>query len=92
MSNKNIFQAVALELSADSSDPPTLSARGEHEIAAHIIACAKRHGVPIVERPELCNALAELELDQTIPSELFQAAAAVLAEVGALISRKSPRG
>jgi flagellar biosynthesis protein len=88
MSDQKYFQAVALELPADSTSPPTLSARGEHELAAHIIACAKRHGIPVVEKPELCNALAELDIDQTIPSELFKAAAAVLAEVGALISRK----
>jgi len=84
MLKPDIFQAIALEVPDDNESPPKLSARGEFEIAQHIIACAKKYGVPIVEKPQLCEALGSLELDQQIPTELFQAAAAVLAEVGAL--------
>jgi flagellar biosynthesis protein len=83
----NYFQAFALELPKGPTSPPVLSARGEYDLAGHIVACAKRYGVPIVERPELCSALEDLELDAEIPVELFEAAAAVLAEVGALARR-----
>jgi type III secretion system FlhB-like substrate exporter len=61
-----------------------LSARGEYSLADHIVACAQKYGIPIVERPELCAALEELEIDEQLPTELFEAAAAILAEVGAL--------
>jgi flagellar biosynthesis protein len=84
MDKRDIFQAFALELSNDSGTPPKLAARGDYDLARHIVACAKRHGIPIVERPEFCEALDALEVDQEIPAELFEIAAAILAEVGAL--------
>lgn len=87
MSPRKIFQAFALELSEQDDTPPKLSARGEYELAQHIVACARKYNVPIVERPELCSALETLEVDEQIPSELFEAAAMILAEVGALGSR-----
>lgn len=87
MKDSRIFQAFALELADGASSPPTLSARGEYDLAQQIVAFARKHGVPVVERPELCGALASLELDEQIPAELFQAAAAILAEVGALRDR-----
>lgn len=81
---KRFFKACALDLPNGNGSPPTLSAVGEYDLANHIVACAKRYGVPIVERPELCDALSHLELDSEIPTELFEAAAAILAEIGAL--------
>jgi flagellar biosynthesis protein len=84
MAKSKIFQAFALELTDDSECPPTLSAKGEYDLARHIVRCAKKYGVPIVERPELCATLETLEVDEQIPSELFEAAAAILAEVGAI--------
>lgn len=80
-----VFQAFALEMSDDNQTPPALSARGEHELAEHIVACAKRHGIPIVERPHVCTALENLDVDEHIPMELFEVAAKILAEVGAVI-------
>ena len=87
MNARAIFQAFALEYAAESDSPPTLAARGDYELARHIVACARKHGVPVVERPELCAALDTLDLDEQIPAELFEVAAAILAEVGALGSR-----
>lgn len=78
------FKACALDLPNGDDSPPTLSAVGEYDLANHIVACAKKYGIPIVERPELCEALSNLELDGEIPTELFEAAAAILAEIGAL--------
>lgn len=78
------FKACALDLPKGSDSPPTLSAVGEYDLANHIVACAKKYGIPVVERPELCEALSNLELDREIPAELFKAAAAILAEIGAL--------
>lgn len=82
------FQAFALDLPKGPESPPVLSARGEYDLAGHIVACAKKYGIPIVERPDLCSALEDLELDAEIPVELFEAAAAILAEVGALAPRE----
>jgi flagellar biosynthesis protein len=81
---KQYFQAFALDLPKGAASPPVLSARGEYDLANHIVACARKHGIPVVERPEMCAALEEVEIDAEIPVELFEAAAAILAEVGAL--------
>lgn len=85
--SKKYFQAFALNLPKGSESPPVLSARGEYDLANFIVACARKYGIPVIERPEMCSALEELEIDAEIPVELFEAAAAILVEVGAL---KSP--
>ena len=82
--NSEIFQAVALQLSDEADTPPTISAKGDHDLARHIVACAKKHGIPIVERPEVCSALESFDVDEAIPQELFEVAARILAEVGGL--------
>lgn len=87
MNPRDIFQAFALEYASEADSPPRLAAKGDYELARHIVACAKRHGIPVVERPELCPALETLDIDEQIPSELFEAAATILAEVGALGSK-----
>jgi flagellar biosynthesis protein len=86
-SSNSYFQAFALGLPSGLEAPPILTARGEYDSADHIVACARRFGVPVVERPEMCVALSELELDAEIPVELFEAAAALLAEIGAIARR-----
>lgn len=81
---RKFFQAFALNLPSGTDAPPILSARGEYDVANFIVACARKHGIPVVEKPELCSALEDVELDSEIPVDLFEAAAAILAEVGAL--------
>lgn len=84
MHDKAFFQAFALDLPQADNSPPVVSAKGEYGLATHIVACAKKYGIPVVERPEVCGVLERLEIDEQIPAELFHAAAAILAEVGAL--------
>ena len=81
------FKAAALSLNTISGSAQSLAACGEHEIANYIVECAQRYGIPVVEKPELCDALSELEIEEEIPPELYEIAAAVLQEVGALIKR-----
>jgi flagellar biosynthesis protein len=82
--SSNYFQAFALGFPDGSEAPPALTARGEYGLADEIVRIARRHGVPIVERDEIAQSLATLEMDQRIPSELFEMAAALLIEVGAI--------
>jgi flagellar biosynthesis protein len=89
MKKNDYFQAFALKASTDEQSPPALSARGEYDLANFIVKCARKHGVPIVERPDICSALEELEIDEQIPVELFEAAAALLVEVGAIEAKKA---
>lgn len=84
MQSSEIFQAYALGFSNGESSPPTVVTSGEFDIAAMIVAAAKRHGIPVVERPAMCDLLQGLEVGEEIPEALFEAAAALLVEIGAL--------
>lgn len=91
MSKHSYFQAVALGLPAGVDTPPVVAAKGEFDLADFIVSCARRHGVPVVERPDICGALAGLDVDQEIPVELFEVAAAILIEVGGLVEHNNSR-
>ena len=47
-------------------------------MAARIREIARQHGVPIVRNVPLARALVELELDDEVPAELYEAVAEVL--------------
>jgi type III secretion system FlhB-like substrate exporter len=84
MSTKGIMQAFALGFPSGEGSPPTVVARGEFDIAAHMVEVARRYGIPVVERPELCSLLSDVEVGTSIPESLFRAAAALLVEIGGL--------
>lgn len=74
--------AVAVEYEPDRMEAPVLTAKGAELLAQRIREIATEHGVPIVERPELARAIyKEVEVGQTIPVELYQAVAEILAYV-----------
>lgn len=84
MKRDRYLEAAALSLGGNDGEPPRLSAVGQEDVAARIVGLARRYGIPVVEEPELCEALVELPLDQRIPQELYRAAAIVMAKIGAL--------
>lgn len=88
MSNKDLFQAFALGFPDGESAPPAVVARGEFDMAAFMVSVAKRHGIPIVEKPEMCSMLEGVEVGESIPERLFEAAAALLVELGVLTPRE----
>ena len=69
-------QAVALEYGL--RETPVLSARGSGAVAERIIEEARRRGVYIAEDPQLLGLLAQLEVDQEIPEQLYTAVAVIL--------------
>lgn len=70
--------AVALRYDAETMDAPRVLARGRNVLASKIKAIARRHGVPIIRDVPLARALVELELDEEVPAELYEAVAEVL--------------
>ncbi|MCF8150244.1 MAG: EscU/YscU/HrcU family type III secretion system export apparatus switch protein [Burkholderiaceae bacterium] len=70
--------AVALKY-APGVGAPTVVAKGRGLIADEIIARAKEHGVYVHESPILVALLAEIDLDQHIPPQLYVAVAELLA-------------
>ena len=78
---KKLPRAVALGYDAEKDEAPRVLASGEGHIAERIIAIAQEHGIPIREDPVLTAALATVDLDTTIPPELYAVVAEVLAYV-----------
>lgn len=70
--------AVALEYERGSRAAPRVTAKGYGLIAETIIALAEANDVVIETNPALAQALAGVELDETIPVELFEAVAEVI--------------
>ncbi|UUZ95712.1 flagellar biosynthesis protein FlhB [Paenibacillus sp. P25] len=74
--------AVALQYDASKMQAPTVIAKGTDYIALKIRQIAKEHGVITMENKPLARALyAQVEIGDSIPADMFQAVAEVLAYV-----------
>jgi flagellar biosynthesis protein len=76
-------EAIALGYEPKYQDAPTVVAKGKGMVADNIIDLAKENGIPIQEDPSLVHLLSQLEINQSIPDELYK----VVAEVFAFIYR-----
>lgn len=72
-------KAVALKYDETKSPAPEVSASGAGHVAEKIINKAKEQQVPIMEDESLVELLAELNINETIPEELYEAVAEVFA-------------
>lgn len=70
--------AVALQYETGSRDAPRVTAKGRGLVAEAIVAMARDHDIVIEANPQLAEALSQVELDNTIPVELFEAVAEVI--------------
>ena len=74
--------AVAIFYDNTKDEAPRVVAKGEDYLAKKIKDLAKESNVPIVENKPLARALyATVDIDETIPPELYQAVAEILAVV-----------
>jgi len=73
--------AVALEYETGTREAPRVTAKGYGVIAEQIIAAAEEHGIVIESNVHLAEALSGVELDDSIPIELYEAVAEVIAFV-----------
>ena len=71
-------RAIALGYDAEKDIAPRVLATGLGAVANKIIELAKENGIPIREDPLLEAALANVELESTIPPELYVVVAEVL--------------
>ncbi len=74
---KPLPKAVALRY--DEIKAPTVSAKGEAEIAEEIIRIARESQVPLYENSELVEILGQLELGDEIPELLYRVIAEIIA-------------
>ncbi|KPU58720.1 flhB HrpN YscU SpaS family protein [Pseudomonas fluorescens] len=78
MNNPNTLrQAIALKY--DGTHAPTLTAKGDEELAEEILRIARDCEVPIYENAELVRLLARMELGDSIPQELYLTIAEIIA-------------
>ncbi len=82
--------AVALRYDPEHAPAPQVLAKGANAVAERIKAAAREHGVPIRENKPLARALyKQVEIGETIPEELYQAVATILAQI---FKHKKPAG
>ena len=85
--------AVALKYDAGAMDAPSVVAKGAEVLAEKIKQIARHAGVPIVENRGLARGLYRLaKVGQTIPPDLYRAAAEVLAYVYRLRQEREKAG
>jgi flagellar biosynthesis protein len=78
---------LAVALHYDKTGAPRVVAKGRGSIGEKIIELAKAHDIPIEENEVLAGALANVELGDEIPVELYKAVAEVLVFVLRLSGR-----
>ncbi|WP_018922570.1 EscU/YscU/HrcU family type III secretion system export apparatus switch protein [Salsuginibacillus kocurii] len=76
-------RAVALGYNEQFQDAPEVKAKGKGYMAEELIAKAKAANVPIQEDQSLVELLSQLEINESIPTELYE----VVAEVFAFVYR-----
>jgi len=77
--NKTRKEVVALSYKRNLENAPVVIAKGKGEIAENIIKVAKENHIPIQEDPSLLSLLSQLDINESIPEELYQAVAEVFA-------------
>ncbi len=77
--NKKFKKAAALSYEQDSDRAPKVIAKGKGHVAERIIQLADEHGIPLHKDRSLVELLVKLDLGDTIPYELYQAVAEILA-------------
>lgn len=80
--------AVALEY--DGQSAPRVTAKGHGVVAEKIIETAREHDIAIEQNAVLAQALSAVELEDSIPEELYLATAQVIAFVLGLRRRGGP--
>ncbi len=74
--------AVALQWKRDTMNAPSVSAKGQDNIALRIREIAADNNVPVVENRPLARALyAEVEVGDEIPENYYEVTAIILAQV-----------
>ncbi len=83
--------AVAIQFDHKTMPAPVVVAKGSGTVAARIRKMALEHGVPVLERKPLAQALFKsVEVGRTIPLEQYAAVAEVLRYVYQLQGKKLP--
>ncbi len=91
MSDHKAQTPRAVALLYDGVQAPRVVAKGDGALAEQIRELAQRHDVPLYEDPELARLLAQLELGDEIPRDLYIAVAQVIAFAYFLTGKTPPK-
>jgi flagellar biosynthesis protein len=83
-SNLRGLLAIALRYKRETDSAPMVVAKGQGLTARKILDLAQENNVPIHEDPVLSQLMKDIDLDQPIPPELYEAVAKVLTFVYAV--------
>ncbi len=75
---ESVSHRRSVALKYDGEGAPKVTAKGRGVIAEEIQSIAKKHGIPIKEDKELVELLSQVELNEEIPEQLYQAVIQVL--------------
>jgi flagellar biosynthesis protein len=76
--NSEIKKTVALKYDQNSDRAPKIIASGKGSIAEQIIKKARQENIPIREDKDVVQVLAELNIGDEIPEELYSVIAEIL--------------
>lgn len=83
---------LAVALSYDGDAAPVVTAKGIGAAAERIEEIAREAGVPIENNPMMAEALSQIEIDQEIPLELYQAVAVLIGFIMRTGQTQNPGG
>lgn len=72
-------EAVVLSYDHEKESAPKVVAKGKGRVAENIIKKAEQHSIPIQEDSSLIELLTEININESIPEQLFEAVAEVFA-------------
>ena len=87
---KKPVKKVAVAITYDGAHTPIVSAKGTGSIAERIEEIARESGVPIENNPMMAEALSQIEVDEAIPTELYQAVAVLIGFIMRTGKAKNP--
>lgn len=79
--NNLMKKAVALSYDETVSSAPRVTAKGSGKVAESILEIAKENKIPVQEDTTLVELLGQLEINETIPEELYRVVAEIFAFV-----------
>ncbi|CAM4038153.1 EscU/YscU/HrcU family type III secretion system export apparatus switch protein [Lederbergia lenta] len=75
------IEAIALKYQQGTQEAPMVIAKGKGIVAENILEKAKENEIPIQQDSTLVGLLSQLNMNETIPEELYKAVAEVFAFV-----------
>lgn len=92
MMNENRKEAVALSFDSAKNEAPKVIAKGKGILADNILKKANENDIPIQQDASLVQILGQLDLNESIPEELYQAVAEVFAFIYQLDKKHGEMG